>query len=116
MIDSVPRFLQGTFALTGQGLEQPALLHASLTYAVPSDKRAQLVYLRAGNATGELVCLSMVQDGKPVRLFPVGARSAVHVPLAVVEDLQPGTRLEVFAAAPAGLAGQVVVDIGLIEI
>lgn len=116
MIDSVPRFLQGTFAFTGQGLEASALLHPTLAYAVPSDKRAQLVYLRAGNASAELICVSMMQDGKAVRLFPIGAKASVHVPLAVVEDLQPGTRLEVFVAAPAGTAGQAVVDIGLIEI
>jgi hypothetical protein len=116
MIDSVPRFLQGIFAFTGQGLEAPALLHSSLAYTVPSDKRAQLIYLRAGNASAELICLSMMQDGKAVRLFPIGAKSASHVPLAVVEDLQPGTGLEVFVAAPADISGHVVVDIGLIEI
>jgi hypothetical protein len=116
MIDSVPRFLQGIFAFTGHGLDAPALLHPSLVYTVPSDKRAQLIYLRAGNAAADLICLSMMQDGKAVRLFPIGAKSASHVPLAVVEDLQPGTGLEVFVAAPAGTSGQVVVDIGLIEI
>ncbi len=116
MIDSVPRFLQGTFAFSGQGLDAQALLHPSLVYTVPADKRAQLIYLRAGNASAELISLSMMQDGKAVRLFPVGAKAAVHVPLAVVEDLQPGTHLAVFLAAPEGIAGQVVVDIGLIEI
>ncbi len=116
MIDSVPRFLNGAFALSGRGFAAPALLDASLAYVVPSDKRAQLIYLRAGNSSGELVCLSMMQDGRAVRLFPVGAKASVHVPLAVVEDLQPGTRIEVFAAAPEGVAATVILDIGLIEI
>ncbi len=116
MIDSVPRFLNGAFALSGRGLAAPALLDASLAYVVPSDKRAQLIYLRAGNSSGELVCLSMMQDGRAVRLFPVGAKASVHVPLAVVEDLRPGTRIEVFAAAPEGVSATVIVDIGLIEI
>ena len=40
----------------------------------------------------------------------------MHVPLAVVEDLSPETRLEVFVGAPAGVSGSVVIDIGLIEI
>jgi hypothetical protein len=57
-----------------------------------------------------------MQDGKPVRLFPIGAKAAMHVPLAVVEDLQPDTRIEVFIGAPSGESGAVVIDIGLIEI
>jgi len=38
------------------------------------------------------------------------------VPLAVVEDLFPDTKLEIFFAAPEGSAGTVVLDIGLMEI
>ena len=33
-------------------------------------------------------------------MFPVGARGAVHVPLAVVEDIFPETVLELHVAAP----------------
>ena len=40
----------------------------------------------------------------------------MHVPLAVVEDLQPDTVIEVYFAAPAGVSGTLVLDIGLIEI
>jgi hypothetical protein len=46
----------------------------------------------------------------------VAARGATHVPLAVVEDLPPDTRIEIFIAAPAGAAGTAVVDLGIIEI
>ena len=116
MIDSTPRFLNGTFAFSGHGFGAAFLLDPSLVYVVPSDKRAQLIYLRAGNSTTELICLAMMQDGRAVRLFPVGAKAATHVPLAVVEDLRPDTRIEVFLAAEAGSAGTVIVDIGLIEI
>ena len=116
MIDSTPRFLNGVFTFSGAGFEAASLLHPSLMYVVPPDKRAQLVYLRAGNASAELICLSMMQDGKTVRMFPVGAKAATHVPLAVVEDLEPGTRIEVFLGAAAGISGTVIVDIGLIEI
>ena len=38
------------------------------------------------------------------------------MPLAVVEDLFPDTKLEIFFAAPEGAAGTVVLDIGLMEI
>jgi hypothetical protein len=38
------------------------------------------------------------------------------VALTIVEDLAPDTRFEVFLAAPEGVKGIVVVDIGLIEV
>jgi hypothetical protein len=116
MIDSIPRFLNGAYAFTGGGYDSPKLLDPVLVYTVPADKRAQLIYLRAGNSSPEMVFIGLMQDGKPVRLFPVGAKAAMHVPLAVVEDLQPDTRIEVFIGAPSGESGTVVIDIGLIEI
>jgi hypothetical protein len=116
MIDSKPCFLQGAFPFEGGGYAAPSLLAASLVYTVPADRRAQLIYLRAGNSSGEMVCISLVQDGEPVRLFPVAAKGATHVPLAVVEDLPPDTKIEIFIAAPAGAAGTAIVDLGIVEI
>jgi hypothetical protein len=63
-----------------------------------------------------MIYVSLMLDGKPVRLFPVAAKGASHVPLAVVEDLQPDSRVELFLAAPSGCTGTAVVDLGLIEI
>ena len=51
-----------------------------------------------------------------MRLFPIGAKAAEHVPLTVVEDLEPDTKLEVYVSAPSGVTGEIVVDIGLLEI
>ncbi|HEY3742506.1 MAG TPA: hypothetical protein VGL53_21805 [Bryobacteraceae bacterium] len=51
-----------------------------------------------------------------MRYFPVGAKDAIHVPLAVVEDIGPDSVIEVLAAAPAGVLVQVVLDIGFLEI
>ena len=116
MIDSVPRILTGAFAFEGAGLGTPRPLDAALSYAVPADKRAQLIYLRAGNSSSEMVCLVLTRDGTPMRLFPIGAKGAVHVPLAVVEDLFPETRLELRLAAPEGCSGTVVIDMGLMEV
>jgi hypothetical protein len=116
MIDSKPCFLQGAFPFEGAGYEAASLLHPTLSYTVPADKRAQLIYMRGGNSTESMVCISLVQDGKPVRLFPVAAKGATHVPLAVVEDLPPDTKIEIFIGAPAGVAGTAVVDLGIIEI
>ena len=57
-----------------------------------------------------------MRDGKPMRLFPIGARGDVHVALTVVEDFMSGAKLEVYLAAPEGVAGTVVLDIGLVEV
>ena len=115
-MESMPKFLNGVFMFKGAGLDKASLLDSSLVYSVSSDRRAQLVYLRAGNSADALVCLTLMRDGKAMRYFPIGAKAGQHVPLTVVEDLQPETKLEVYVAAPEGVSGQIVVDIGLIEI
>jgi hypothetical protein len=115
-MEATPRFLNGVFPFQGSGYDKPAVVSDKLVYNVPADKRAQLIYLRAGNSSGELVYLSLMRDGKPMRYFPIGAKCGEHVPLAVVEDLFPETRLEVLVAAPPGTVGHLVLDIGLLEI
>lgn len=113
---SRPKILTGIFAFSGVGLDRPSLLDASLVYRVPPDRRAQAIYLRAGNSSDALACLTLTRDGEPMRLFPVGAKGAVHVPLAVLEDLEPDSRIEVLVSAPEGAAGHIVFDLGLMEI
>ncbi len=115
-MESIPKFLQGIFSFTGEGLDKAKLLNSTMIYSVPGDRRAQLIYLRAGNSSEELICLSLYRDGKVMRMFPVGAKGACHVPLAVVEDLLPDSKLEVFVSAPSGATGTAIVDIGLLEI
>ena len=51
-----------------------------------------------------------------MRYFPIGAKGAVHVPLAVLEDLFPGSKVEILFAGPEGLSSTVVVDVGFMEI
>jgi hypothetical protein len=111
-----PVFLQGVFPYGGMGLTNPRPFVPELTYKVPEDKRAQLVYFRAGNPTDELIYVLLKRNGKPMRYFPVGAKAAAHVELAVIEDLEPGTSLEVLIAAPENLFASLVLDIGLVEI
>jgi hypothetical protein len=110
------RFIQGTFSFTGQGLTKPHPLHDGARLTVSADKRAQLIYVRAGNSSDALISLVLARDGKPMRYFPLGAKSSAHVPLAVVEDIFPESKLEVLVAAPEGVSGVVVVDIGLLEV
>jgi hypothetical protein len=114
-VEPNPRFIQGVFSFEGKGLESPFSLGPNTSYKVPGDKRAQLIYLRAGNSASELISLSMLRNGEAMRLFPVGARASVHVPLAVVEDIFPESQLEIVLAAPEGVKGTLVLDLGLLE-
>ena len=86
------RFLQGVFPFEGVGLDKPAPL------------------------ADELVTVVLLRDGVPMRYFPIGAKGDVHVPLRVVEDLPGGTVVELHAAAPEGVTGELVVDLGLVEV
>lgn len=111
-----PAFIQGLFAYTGCGLGRPAPFQPPVTYVVPRDKRAQTIYFRAGNAAAEMIYLVLTRNGVPMRYFPVGAKGAMHVSLAVVEDLSPESRMEILVAAPEGLHSSVMVDAGFMEI
>lgn len=113
MIESRPKFIQGILAFTGAGYDHPVSLSGC---KVAADRRAQPIYMRAGNSTDVLVSLVLTCDGKPMRLFPIGARSAAHVQLAVVEDMQPESKLDIAVAAPAGTEGVIVLDFGFVEI
>jgi hypothetical protein len=115
-VHSTPRFLQGVFPFEGKGLDRPAPLGPELSYVVPDGVSTQAVYFRGGNAAAELVCAVLIRDGRPMRYFPIGARGDVHVSLRVVEDLPAGTSVELMLAAPAGVTGTVIVDLGLVEV
>jgi len=110
------KFIQGLYEFSGAGLKRAVPLTPPVKYTVPFDKRGQLIYLRAGNAQGELVYLVLTRDGKPMRYFPIGAKDAVHVPLAIVEDVEPEATLELLIGAPEGLTGAVLIDMGLVEV
>ncbi len=113
MIDSIPKFVQGVFGFTGAGYQSPTTVAG---YTVSSDRRAQPIYLRAGNSTDAMISVSLLRDGTVMRIFPVGARAGTHVQLVVVEDISPGSRLDIAVAAPSGADGTLVLDFGLLEI
>lgn len=115
-MNETPKFIQGVFTFRGAGLTRPVPLAPTATYKVPYDRRAQLIYLRAGNSTSELLYLALNRGGKAMRLFPVGAKEAIHVPLSIVEDVEPESELELCVGAPEGLDGAIVVDMGVLEI
>ncbi|MFI7585770.1 molybdopterin oxidoreductase [Spongisporangium articulatum] len=111
-----PRFLQGVFPFSGAGLEKAEPLHESLRHVVAPGVVAQALYFRGGNSSDELVTLVLTRDGVPMRYFPISAKGDVHVPLRVVEDLPGGTVIELYLAAPEGVSGTVVIDLGLVEV
>ncbi|SNQ50531.1 conserved hypothetical protein [Frankia canadensis] len=113
---TTPRFLQGIVPFEGRGLEAPFTLGPAFAYTVPAAITAQPLYFRGGNSTDGLICVILQRDGAPMRYFPIGARASVHVPLRVIEDLPPQTRIELLLAAPVGLSGTVVVDVGIVEL
>jgi len=113
---AAPRFLQGIFPFAGRGVYEPTLLHDDLTYLVPSKHTAQVIYFRAGNLSDDLLYLTLTANERPTRYFPVGPKSDIHVPLAIVESYPAGTSLQLFIAAPRGLTGSVVVDLGIVEL
>jgi assimilatory nitrate reductase catalytic subunit len=115
-VDATPRFLQAIASFEGRGLDDYFPLDPPLGYTVPEGSQAQCVYFRGGNGSDELICIVLVRDERPMRLFPIGARQAIHIPLRVTEDLLSETRLEVHVSAPKGVTGTVVVDLGLLEL
>ena len=115
-MQETPSFIQGLYSFEGRGLNTPVAFDPPLTYTVPFAKRSQLIYFRAGNSSAEMIYVVVMRRSEPLRYFPIGAKSAVHVPLAVVEDLTPETRVDVLIGAPEGVQGTVLLDIGFVEI
>lgn len=111
-----PRFIQGVFVFEGRGLERPEPLRPAASYVTPRDRRAQLVYFRGGNSAPEMVYVVLRQNERPMRYFPIGAKSAMHVPLAIVEDILPEAHVDILLAAPEGVRGTLLLDIGLVEV
>jgi len=110
------KFIQGIFNFEGSGLEAPSRLGPVATYKVPADKRAQIVYLRAGNSADALICVSLRRDDQLTRYFPIGARQSIHIPMVVTEDVFPESKIELLVAAPRGVSGTLILDLGLIEV
>lgn len=113
---ATPRFIQGIFSFSGNGLDTPIPLGPRSVYQVPPGKRAQLIYLRAGNSADALITLLFTRNGRPLRYFPLGAKGAHHVSLAITEDIFSESELALMVLAPEGLEGTVVVDVGLVEL
>jgi assimilatory nitrate reductase catalytic subunit len=112
---ATPRFLQGVFPFAGRGFFDLGPLNDALTYQVPPGRTAEVIYFRAGNLSDDLLYLALSVNGRPVRYFPVGPKADFHVPLSIIETHPAGSRIEIGLAAPRGLTGTIVVDVGILE-
>lgn len=112
---ATPRFLQGVYPFAGRGFFEIGPLNDALCYVVPGGTRAEVIYVRAGNLSDDLIYLALCVNSQPVRYFPVGPKADFHVPLSITESYPAGSKIEVGFAAPRGLNGSVVVDVGILE-
>ena len=112
---ATPRFLQGVYPFAGRGFFDVGPLNEALSYTVPSGATAEIIYVRAGNLSDDLIYLALCVSTQPLRYFPVGPKSDFHVPLSITETYLAGAKIEVGFAAPRGLNGSVVVDVGILE-
>ena len=110
--EGTPILLQALATFEGHGLAAPQSL--GLSYTVPKDRTAGMFYFRAGSTVAGMVNISVMRDGKLMRYFPVASNSAIHVSLAIVEELPEGTRIDIFAAGEG--AGTLILDIGYLEV
>lgn len=106
--------LQKIFTYEGTGLDaQPSLIE-DLAYTVAQGCTSGVQYVRAGNASEGMALVTLMKNGEAMRLFPISAGGTVHVPLAIVDDLKPGTDITVLVSGES--SGTVVLDIGILEV
>ena len=110
-----PVFFQGVLPFLGDGLMNPRLLNPEMVYTVPAGCNAALMYIRAGNASDQMICLSVVGDGRVRRYLPIGPQEGSHVELVIKDAIPAGTRLELHLSTGPGVLGTVVVDVGFLE-
>jgi hypothetical protein len=104
--------LQTITDIEGEGIDSPQDLY--LTYSVSQGCTAGVQYVRAGNTTEGMINITVLKDGKAMRYVPVAAGGAIYVPLAIVDELQPGTEISIAAAAKG--SGKLILDVGILEV
>lgn len=111
-----PVLLQGVFPFAGRGVQEARPINEELSYTVPEGHAAEVLYVRAGNHSDDLIYLTLMVDAKAVRYLPIGPKAHIHIPLVIVDPHPAGSVIEIGLGAPRGIAGSVVVDVGIFEI
>ena len=70
--------------------------------------------MRAGNTAEGMANITLLNDGKVMRCFPASTGGAIPVPLAIVDELRPGTKVDVVAACEG--RGTLILDVGILEV
>jgi assimilatory nitrate reductase catalytic subunit len=104
--------LQTITARGGEGLDSPKDL--GLSYTVSQGCTAGVQYVRTGNTADGMANITLLNGGKVMRYFPISAGGSIHVPLAIVDEMQPGTEVSVTAACEG--SGTLILDIGILEV
>lgn len=112
---SQPRFLQGVFPFVGKGIYESIPVEHDLECTVPAGYQARVLYVRLGNHSDDLIYLTLTANEAPIRYFPVGPQSALHIPLVIQETHAPGTKLSFRLAAERGVSGTLILDVGIEE-
>lgn len=105
--------LQTITNVEGEGLDSPNSL--DLAYTVSQGCTAGVQYVRAGSTLPGMLNITLLRNGKVMRYLPVAEESTVHVPLAIVDELQPGTEVSIAVAAEEG-SGTLILDVGILEV
>ena len=113
---SSTRFLQGIFDFEGRGLHEPFLLDRRLSYTVPAGNEAQFVYFRGGNSSSELVCAIVMRDASRCATSRSARPGRQRTSRCASSRTCSPRRRSMHLAAPAGASGQIVIDVGLVEI
>lgn len=104
--------LQMITEVEGEGLNSPDAL--DLSYTVPQGCTAGVQYARAGSTVEGMLNITLLQNGKVMRYVPVAAVSTTHVPLVIVDELQPRTEVSVAVAAEG--SGTLILDVGILKV
>lgn len=108
-----PVLLQGVYAFETTGLTKPELLSKKLSYEVPPHCVVGIRYIRVGNKSDGMICVSTVVNGDQHRLIPVAANATIHVPLAIVEPIISGSQIEIHIASEK--SGVAIIDCGCLQ-
>ena len=108
-----PVLLQGVYAFETTGLTKPELLSKKLSYEVPPHCVVGIRYIRVGNKSDGMICVSTVVNGDSHRLIPVAANATIHVPLAIVEPIISGSQIEIHIASEK--PGIAIIDCGCLQ-
>ncbi len=113
---ATPRFLQGVYPFAGRGVYELAPLHDELTYIVPAAQYgANRVLSRRQSCRRPDLSHRFPPTVPPSAISLSVPKPICMCRLPLWRVIPSGTRLQICFAAPRGLTGTVIVDVGIVE-